>query len=506
MTLLDAPSTPLVLIVGVQLERWRSVFPESRFVETLNDIQETAEFYDLIIYHCESVATREELEKELSDLHGMLRPTGHLLLYALNAYSLRALKKVREGSLFRTLRCGRKGYRKSLVRAGFAGIYEYLALPTLEAAEEMVATGSRFLELPHYWHPLFHLAQRLGLFPSIADGYMFIAGNRSLEEGRLLRTVARLMSSAGGQSVDRCTLERFDLRLRGALVLFMKNHKTGQHVVVRVVSDPETREIISRNQGFLTDLQASLDLPANIRVLLPRPMGECRVGDSDIYVESLLEGVLAWKVNRARLRKRIQAEAAEFIFQFQYGTRRKVRLDTPELNELFDVDLARLEGCHEVNPNLQKTVAETVDKIRQSLYGREVFLTASHGDYGYGNILVDARTSELKGVIDWDTGRVRDLPGIDYLNMEVQRIRIESGCELSTAFRSVAANTLKCGSLDLKYNYQQYLAVTSDLLPELISLALIRYVTRSVQYPEVFSPEQSQYIDAFETLSRTAPF
>lgn len=508
LLLLDLRPECRVLIIGAQIQRWRSAFLNSCFQERLSRHPPVAETFDLILYHAACANTHMQLHVQLRELKRLAGPSGRLVIFAKNFYSFAKLKTIRSRGWKWSgggLRCGRGGYRRLLAESGLVNCREFLPFPTIEDTEELIVSGSRFLELPHYWHPLFHLARRIGFFPVIADGYIYFAGPAMLEQGRLLKAVANLLSSTGDQEAVSCTLERFDLRMRGTLVLFVIEQNSGRNVIVRVVSDQRSRDIVCRNQEFLYGLHTNVDLPVSVKALLPQPLGDFSMAASTIYVETLLEGVLAWKVNRVHLRKRIHAETAEFILDLQQSTRCKVRLGTTELNEIFAADLARLASCPGVNPHLHECIVGVVRKIRQALHGREIFLAASHGDYGYGNILVDARTGGLKGVIDWDTGRVRDLPGLDFLNLEVQRTRTETGSGLSNAFETVFSLALERSSLDANGNYQTHFGVSADLLPSFLYLALFRFLTRAAQYPKVFAAEQVEYLRALEYLSSKAP-
>ncbi len=137
--------------------------------------------------------------------------------------------------------------------------------------------------------------------------------------------------------------------------------------------------------------------------------------------------------------------------------------------------------------------------------GKECFLTVSHGDYGYGNILLNPRSGELTGVIDWDTGRKDDFPGIDYLNLAVQRIRTERDCTVTTAFEEVFNLVNRQGSLDEGDFYASEFNVNGDLLKVVLYVSLIRYMSRAAQYPEVFISEQIEYKKSLQSLEKLAP-
>jgi hypothetical protein len=508
LLLLGLAAGSKVLLIGEAIASWGLIFQDCHFLQTVPPFIEADETYDLVLYHSGCAASRMDLIRQLQILKKQTGSGGSILIFGRNFFSFSNLKKVKTGqgwNLFGQLRSSPSGFRRTISRAGMKAVGEYLTFPGLESAEEFVIAGSRFLEVPHHWHTLFHLARRVGRFGNIADGAVYLVAPSKLEDGKLFQSVARQIKEFDGKGDKRLILERFDLRQRGAMVLFLTEEADGKGFIARVVSDSRAGEIVGRNQKFLMALQERPDLPASLKALLPRPLGDFILADSTVHVETLLEGILAWKVDRGCVRKRIFAEAVDFILRFQIGTKRKVQLGYPELAELLDADLARLEGCSEVNAGLCRSVSLVTNKIRQLLHGQEIFLAASHGDYGYGNILVDAETGRLKGVIDWDTGRTNDFPGLDFLNLKVQRARSEGGVRVSTAFESVISSTITRGNLDAKGDYQKHFGLSDEVLPAWLYLSIFRYLSRAAQYPELFAAEQIDYLEVLNFLTSRVP-
>lgn len=507
LLLLGLPSTSRVLIVGEALRHWCDIFHNCRAYSSFAHGLTDESSCDLLLYHASCAADREQLQVQLTVLRRLLGTAGRLLMFAPNRYAFSRLKRIKDGAWRQkgSLCCSQHGYRQALRRAGFGRAVEYLALPSLDAAEEIVVPDSRFVELPRHWHPFLHLAHRFKLFSNLADGYLFFQGPESLDDGPLLSTISLRLEEKAGGALVRPSLLRFDLRLRGALVLFVSEQQRRCEVIARIVSDPEIDQIVRKNQKFLSALRAIEGLPESFRALLPEPLADFIFCDRSVYLETLKKGVPAWKVNRGSVRPYVFQEATHFLWCLQRVTCRPRQYDTETLRSLFVEDLEQLSGCQEVDENLRAGVERTLQSMCARIDGLNGFLVASHGDYGYGNLLVDADSGSLTGVIDWDTGRFDDLPGMDLLNLEVQRVRAELGAGVHDAFVAVTESVRARGGLDDAGRYAAEFQIEGPWLHALLHACLLRYLCRAAQYPEVFAAEQNDYQRTLDYLHRVAP-
>lgn len=133
----------------------------------------------------------------------------------------------------------------------------------------------------------------------------------------------------------------------------------------------------------------------------------------------MLPGTLVWKINSRRFRNRIYEESVKFLLSLNRSLRIQVRMEDEELDQLFVDELRRLAKCPSINSSFRNGLKKVITRVSHLLLRRTVFLSPSHGDYGYGNILVDPNSGRLTGVIDWDTGRKRELIGVDFLRESV---------------------------------------------------------------------------------------
>jgi len=348
---------------------------------------------------------------------------------------------------------------------------------------------------------LLRIANRLGYYHIAAEGYFILCSRQHLEKRRLLKKITvHLNQTKKYHHSGSYAVHRIDFRLRGALILFIYEEKSNQTFILRVVSDAKTDKIVRRNQEFLHNLRSLPNLTEQIVKLIPEPLGEFVHDDSTVFIETMVPGILAWKVNRGKLKKHIYKQTTDFIEILNILTKSKFQLDDKRLNQLFDQDLKRINILTEITPHLKKQFEKVVLEIKRVLKGQEIFLSYSHGDFGYGNILVNPRSGRLTGVIDWDTGRKFELVGIDFINLEIQKNRIENHNEFFTAFSKTSNSIISRKSLDRNGRYQSEFGIKDYMLNLLLAVSLVRYMSRSAQYPEVFSAEQNNYKRAIDFL------
>jgi aminoglycoside phosphotransferase (APT) family kinase protein len=122
-----------------------------------------------------------------------------------------------------------------------------------------------------------------------------------------------------------------------------------------------------------------------------------------------------------------------------------------------------------------------IGALEARLLGREQLLAWAHGDFGYGNALVNPATGELTGVIDWDTAREDELAGVDLVNFLTQRHRMEHGVPLSGALEAVGDRVLRA----------EFEAVPPEAAREVLVVTFLRFFQRSARYPRVFAREHA---------------
>ncbi|MDD2580661.1 MAG: aminoglycoside phosphotransferase family protein [Desulfuromonadaceae bacterium] len=508
LLLMDLPSSSSVLIVGDEFSFWHHVFQNAKCVDHIPTLASSTEVYELILYYSASSNSRRMFNADLKQAHQMLASNGSILLFAENTCSFKQLKNLVRGrfcSFFDKLWYRLSGYQNALHRSGFKPIYCFLPFPGLQQPEELVLAGSKMLELPHYAHPLLHLVNRFGGYLAIAEGFVILGGSNSFESSHLLQMVNEAISRQLQLPVANCLLERVDIRLRGTFVLFLTENNSGKGFIVRLVADRRIDSIVCKNHKFLEYLQGGAGLPASIMDKLPRPICRIEHDDRTVYAETMVAGMPAWKVNSCEQREHIFQAAVDFLYQVHFASCQNDIMTSYKLNILFADDQARLASCKVISADFRERVVALIETLQHRLIGTEIDLVISHGDYGYGNILVNPQSGSIQGIIDWDTGKASDFPGVDMMNLLIQKERAEKNSAVLPAFATVVGRGIAEIIGNNFRNYLVLLNIPENLHSVIVYLSYIRYVTRAAQYPNVFELEQNDYQAILDLLLERLP-
>jgi hypothetical protein len=419
------------------------------------------------------LAVWELADGDVADVAAALLPTGSLFLVAANQLGLRAAARDPRRLTERGA-ASVWGWRNRLRRAGFSRLDEFVPLPEPRGAEEFVHARAGEISLPTHASRTERMLNGAGLLPLLSDGYACIASGPS-------GGTRALLAGLGERLGAPVQLERFDLRDRGALVLLVR--AGAERFVCRVTVDDETDRVVSRNAEWTRRIRENAALPAALRALVPAPRGRWEAGDCTQYVEERVAGVVAWKrAGIPQLREPLFAGVYGFVRDFGAATAERARLDEHAVTSLLGDAPPAWVG---------REVAEPMDVLRSLLryraLGRERTRVWAHGDFGFGNAMVDPRTGVLRGIIDWDQARI-DLAGVDLLNFLVQREMGARACSFPAAFNEVAGRVASSGfrAVHPSVDYEERLGIGTSERRDLVGWVALRMAERAIRYPRLF--------------------
>jgi hypothetical protein len=198
-------------------------------------------------------------------------------------------------------------------------------------------------------------------------------------------------------------LERFQLRARGALVLFLRE-PNGKRLVGRVTTSEEADAIVGRNTDRVSLVRSAP--PDRGRSTNPEQLGVRRLRYGTARLEAYVPGTLAWRlVHKPAIEPRMLSDLIAFQNSLQAATAERIATgaDTSALLQ------AEPTECMDA-PQLA-ALRSLADRLARHSRQHELTTAVAHGDFGYGNALVDPRTGALHGIIDWDQAG-RDLAGV----------------------------------------------------------------------------------------------
>lgn len=496
--LLGLPTDTKVLWLGERKGFWKDQFDPSQLSFRLN-VSDELKSYGLVFLTIDKYLGNRNLKQFVDFATSVRKDNSKIITFASNSFSFQNLKSLVTQPSYDKFRKLLPFSSKSFPSKKLGGFNKasFLALPDPERATEFLCPKIERIDIPCYSSILVKALHKFGFYRFSHPGYWHISSQTTIEDGPLFHKIKNTLGIALGTEHLALRLDKFEIRDRGSLVVFLSEMNSAAKIVAKVVFKKADIKRAKRNFEFITWLHSNFRVPEFVKNRTPSPLGEFTHEDLQVFIETRLPGILAWKLGPKSRYGHVWMEAVKFINTLFYSCAVETELDERTLSELFFRDMKIIVSSNFADPETIDLLVRAIIIAKNQLLGLSMPMGPTHGDYGGGNITACPKTSKVYGVFDWDTGRYRDLPGIDLINMEIQRRRSNAKESLS---RSVAAIASLVASSE-KFCNEDILMVGKDeekrryVWKSLFLVTIIRYVTRALQYPTLFNRDEKDYID-----------
>ncbi len=217
--------------------------------------------------------------------------------------------------------------------------------------------------------------------------------------------------------------------------------------VLKVAREPLRATELRTQRRVLAELAIHQDLDEEWRELLPRILAFDERKNATVSVESYRPGadladLLARHPNHV---EELTAQALSAIAPLHRRTAKFVMVDNVCLLRRWVIEpLAELaDMCRRLDPGMAPEAERFGKTLRQTLIGRRMSMSWTHGDYTPGNVRVAGAEGPVTGIVDWGGAR----PGQPALIDEYLMI-LTSSCEVERAdLGTVVAERLRAGGL-----------------------------------------------------------
>lgn len=214
-----------------------------------------------------------------------------------------------------------------------------------------------------------------------------------------------LLGRVLGRDAAGLRLMQFRLARGDKAILAFSSSAVG---AIAVISEDPRVLVGRRAEAQILAQLACLSEP--VRELIPRHLGEHRLGRYTCFVLSALEGVTLDAASN-RLRS-LTEQAMEFLNILQLETSAISTLDEVGLGThvapIFDAASVR-------NPLIAGILGSLHSQVRLRLLRRDLPLVFTHGDYKIENIMYRLEDGIITGIIDWEHANPAALPLVDPL-------------------------------------------------------------------------------------------
>lgn len=387
--------------------------------------------------------------------------------------------------------------RVALRSAGLKPHSTWLPLPRFSQVEEFVSISA-----PE--EVAASMASERGLVSSIRarfhDGFGVYAvrgSHRGIES--LAHALGEKMAENG--AVASLEITRFDLRERGALVLFLEDRTRQKSYVCRVVRSGQAFDHLQRHWDFQRWVKDDVKLEPELSRRIPATIASLSLGDHHAWVEERAQGTVSWRI-APKFRPKLDAEILDFLLRL--GSINSAR----RAAQVADFEREGRMWAHQVAanipPQLSHTISRTVRRLAIGFAGTPTTFGWIHGDYGYGNVLASAASGQVHSVIDWETASRDSFIGVDLFNFLLQRARTERSSILSQAVAELLLE-IRQGTFSTKEAARQQYCAT--FLPDrrvqlmVLGVTLCRWGLREYRYRLTRAPDVDDLIRALERFS-----
>ncbi|HEX2492830.1 MAG TPA: phosphotransferase [Steroidobacter sp.] len=310
----------------------------------------------------------------------------------------------------------------------------------------------------------------------------------------LAHTLAQKLADEG----IRCRLRvtRFDLRERGALVLFLADEASERAFVCRVVRGAAAYEHLRRHWDLQDGVRRALSGSPRIRAFVPEAIAAVQINEHRCWLESRAPGTVSWRLPEKR-RGRLDAGMIEFLAGLAHAA--------GVAREICEADISREAGMWRnqiggrLDAELANLLSELVHRLRTNAVGRTAVFGWVHGDYGYGNALASADDGRLCSIIDWETAAPESFIGVDLFNFLLQRARMRHLCGLHVAaarlIRQIRDGVVD-GEMPGAGEFIARFAPERTMQLMILGVTLLRWVLREHRYTVSNGPSRRDLIGA----------
>jgi hypothetical protein len=492
--LFELCKTSRVLVVGKALKKWNWGCLDVTYIDNLSE-QQGINSYHMIFYHfglsTDILLLRADLKKlKAISKHGRSiaifcdddRKSSHFIEWFHNYTRIQIN--------YNTLHVFKKA-RSEILNVGLHIKNTFFSLQPTSSSEEF---------FNYFYNSSGRNHDTENNVVKTAKCYLFCVIPNAIEKSQLFNLIQRQVSINQHPENANLTFDQFALRQRGALIIFTSIPSNKQYYVSRVVPNGFIEQIVCRNYEFLIFLHNCVSLPTDIKRKLPNPIGKDYIDKSSVFTESRLTGELAWLQCKGEFKDIIYQQSLDFLNSIHQALGNRVTLSNTHLDRLFSSDSASIYEYEDKYPVLVQLTHELVNRLKQQLYGVEAILSVSHGDFGYGNILIRPEDGTITGVIDWDTGRREELAEIDHLNLLIQRYRIETNSGFYQAFKYLFNEHIMNITKWRHDKKAQFKFLGNTAIETSFGTMLVRYISRATSYREVFISEHDDFLKSMKLI------
>lgn len=393
-------------------------------VKNLQHLPFEAEYFDVVILHNIEEASRltnlEEkndnasFQRLLKEIYRVLLPRGIIFLSAKNKYGYDALckklKSLGKGNIIEEKRFFSAGLiKKSIKKVKFRHFRIYSMYPQLDCLSEIMGYG----------HTICHanITHKERLKSYIFNNRFFkyfspAIGIIANKNGIYINFIEKLISQIKQNEIlpaglnGRLSLKQYLILIDKVILTIGKEKEIYPTLIVKLPLSDDSFARCRHESNILNDLQKT---KIQISSKAPTFYYEGELDRQPFFVSSCVRG---FSIDLPiKEMKRVLSNAAEILIKFHQDTSRETVINEEGFEELFSKPINTI--LQTIGNDKLKELIYIRDYLKDKAIGKKINLVWEHGDFYYENMLVNSKTLEITGVIDWEMSKKESLPLLD---------------------------------------------------------------------------------------------
>jgi aminoglycoside phosphotransferase len=254
-----------------------------------------------------------------------------------------------------------------------------------------------------------------------------LAAGSSLAEARAIAPVALAITRDHGDWIVESAR-----RARSGIRIVMLRNAGGRVAVLKLADIASAAAQVEREGELLGKLRQRV-VEDGLLELVPEPIARGRHGSWTYLLQRALPGVPSTPLLPDPDARRWMVDAASDVARRLHGaTTERVDIASDQLQEWVDRPLAQVAQLARGSAEDGRVLETIRHELHAALEHRKVTVAFIHGDFWSENLLWDARTMRITGVVDWDSADPSGLPAHDLLHLVLYSRKLLHGSEIGT--------------------------------------------------------------------------
>lgn len=275
---------------------------------------------------------------------------------------------------------------------------------------------------------------------------------------------------------SKLTLKRY-LILSGKVILTIGEKKdTYPNLIVKLPLSEDSLIRCRNESNILKDLQK---IKIRITNEVPTFYYEGKLYGQPYFIQSALKG---FSIDIAiKGMKQVFLNAVETLIKFHQDTSYEAIIDAQKCEDLF------LKSIHKISQSLGDYASEELayikDYLKERVMGRKLNLVWEHGDYYHENTLINPKTLEITGIIDWENSKNIGLPCLDifYLLTRTEMLLRQKGI-LAVFIEKIFPLRLSDFEKDIFNRYLRAVSIPEEMISPLLIIFWLEHIANRTEF------------------------